>query len=193
MSRKSRQRAANRKLRPTVPFWVGIAFLVAGLIAGSVLTFGVQYWNSPITRDEAISVTGTLESAKPTYKRHRGSTRVHLSDIMLYFTDLEGYMSISRALTTQALADELTALPPGTAVDMLVHPHDDNRVLSLTAGGTEYVHFDQALQALRREANTSLVLGLCFYALAAYGTWSAVVRWRYRRVDDDPWSVFPTT
>lgn len=191
MSRKSRQRAGNRKLRPTVPFWVGVALLVAGLLAGSVCIFGVQHWNSPVTRAEAISVTGTLESAKPTYKRVRKSTRTKLSAVMLYFTDVEGYMLVPRALTDQALADTLTALPAGTTVDMLAHPHNDNRILSLTVEGTELVSFDEALEALRRERNAALALGLFLYALAAYGAWSAWMRCQYRRVDDDPWSVSP--
>ena len=38
-----------------------VFLLVAGLIIGTVFTFGVRYWNAPITEDEAQLVTGRFD------------------------------------------------------------------------------------------------------------------------------------
>ena len=52
-----------------------IFLLVAGLIIGTVFTFGVRYWNVPITEDEAQLVTATFSSYKSSRNR-----RQHASD-----------------------------------------------------------------------------------------------------------------
>lgn len=43
--------------------------LIAGLIMGTVFSFGMQYWNAPIAREEAIHTTAVFSSYKEQLNR----------------------------------------------------------------------------------------------------------------------------
>jgi predicted negative regulator of RcsB-dependent stress response len=39
-----------------MPFWMAIALLVVGILLGSVFSFGMQYWNKEVTREECVKI-----------------------------------------------------------------------------------------------------------------------------------------
>lgn len=181
MSRKSRYHKALRRLKYTAPMGTGIFLLIAGIMLGTVFTFGMQYWHSPVTQEEAVKITAAYDHCKAIYG-HRRPNRNKLQDIMLYFSDHEGYLSVDNALTSTEVLNALQAIPAGTVLDMLTHPHSRKTILSLRAAGEEIIAFEDASARLAREAKGFLIFGICIYLLALYGGWSVLVRWQYRRI-----------
>ena len=55
--------------------------LIAGLIMGTVFTFGMQYWNAPISQEEAICTTAVYTSY--TEQLERG----HVKEMIVRFED----------------------------------------------------------------------------------------------------------
>lgn len=184
MSRKSRARSGQRKLRFTLPLWLSIAVMAAGLVLGCMAALYTPWVNAPVTREEAISVSGTLREAVPTYTRRRHGSilnRYQLSGVLLYLNEQEEPLLIPRVITDEALADTLTALPIGTQLDMLLHPVRGS-VMALTARDEVILAFEDGMARLQIEARGSVLLGIPLLLLAAYGAWSTVMRWRYRRL-----------
>ena len=56
-----------------------IFFAIAGLILGTVLTFGVKYWNVPIKEEDAWHITATFSSYKETKRKG------HIQEIIIQF------------------------------------------------------------------------------------------------------------
>lgn len=183
MSRKSRQRSGQRKLRFTLPLWLSIAVMAVGLFIGCMAALYTPWANAPVTQAEAIAVSGTLREAVPTYtrSRHGSILRYQLSGVLLYLNEQEKPLLIPRVITDEALADTLTALPIGTQLDMLLHPVGGS-VIALTARDEVILAFEDGMAKLQIEARGSVMLGIPFLLLAVYGAWSAVMRWRYRRL-----------
>ena len=184
MSRKSRQRSGQRKLRFTLPLWLSIAVTAVGLFIGCMAALYTPWANAPVTQAEAIAVSGTLREAVPTYTRRRQGGilyRYQLSGVLLYLNEQEKPLQIPRVITDEALADTLTALPIGTQLDMLLHPVGGS-VMALTARDEVILAFEDGMAKLQIEARGSVMLGIPILLLAVYGAWSAVMRWRYRRL-----------
>ena len=49
----------SKKAITTMDAWF---LLIAGLFLGTVFTFGMQYWNAPVARDDAIPATVVFSS-----------------------------------------------------------------------------------------------------------------------------------
>lgn len=135
--------------------------LLAGLILGTVFVFGMGYWNSPITREQAVEVRGCYDSCR--IPRSDGRTK----EIILRFWDLE-QLSIDGACVTDALEAEISALTPGTRVSMVLHPNS-RKILSLEVGEKTLLIFADSIEKLEREAKGFTLLGLACYLGALVG------------------------
>lgn len=138
-----------------------LILLIAGLLMGTVFTFGVQYANAPIAREDAIRTTAVFSSYAE--QKNRG----HVNEIILRFEDHE-QLYIDGACTGEELRDSIQAFSPGTELSMLVHPNS-NTILELRSGGSVWLEFEDSTEKLSGEAKGFLVLGLVCYALAACG------------------------
>lgn len=182
MSRKSRQRSGQRMLRGTLPIWLSIALMVVGLVIGGLAALYTPYANASVTLEEAVSVSGTLREARPTYtKKRRSIARYKLNGILLYLDGQEEALLIPRVIADEALVDSLVALPGGTQLELLLHPINRN-VIALSARDEVLLAFEVGMSKLQIEARGSVLLGIPLLLLAVYGAWSAAMRWRYRRI-----------
>ena len=135
--------------------------LIAGLIMGTVFTFGMKYWNGPITQDEAQQVTATFSSAKETTRRG------HVQEIIVCFDDHE-QLYIDGVCIDSELRDSISEIMPGTVIAMIVHPNS-NTILAMEVGTTRLLEFHDSVQKLTSEASGFMYLGIFCYIMALMG------------------------
>ncbi|MBE5798193.1 MAG: hypothetical protein E7327_12605 [Clostridiales bacterium] len=141
-----------------------IIMIVLGLLIGTIFTFGMRYWNAPITQEQAIRVAATYTFHEPDYSTKRGKS---LKAVNVSFSD-HPQLSIDGACVTGELLDALDALQTGDVLELLLHPNSDS-ILSIRSGPQELLAFDHAISRLKGEATGFLLLGLFMYAGAAVG------------------------
>ena len=138
-----------------------IFMLIAGLIMGTVFTFGMKYWNAPITQNETQQVIATFSSAKETMRRGQ------IQEIIVRFDDHE-QLYIDGVCIDNELCDSVSEIIPGTVIEMIVHP-DSNIILEMEAGTTRLLEFHDSVQKLTSEASGFMYLGIFCYIMALIG------------------------
>lgn len=144
-----------------------ILFLISGIIFGTVFTFGQQYWNAPITRNESISV-----KAEYSYHNQR-LVRPDSHAVSIHCSDGEIY-SIDAHTVTNDILDYLDTLETGTKLNMLIHPNSDT-ILSLEVNGERILDFDEVIDDLKSANIGFLSLGIFMYLLAVCGAVRLIV------------------
>ena len=163
----------KRKKGEQMPVGMAVFVLVAGIILGSVFTFGMQYWNSDIKREDAIRVEATYEKhiIRSTFSRRKNSGAV------VYFTDNDP-LYIDSACINDDLREAMDNLTKGTKAIMLVHPNSDT-ILDMRAGGQSILEFADTMERLSGENSGFLILGIFMYLCAAYAVCSLIRRYAF--------------
>ena len=107
--------------------------LIAGLFMGTIFTFGVKYWNEPVTREEAIHTSAIYESYKIQRKRGR------VQQMTVRFEDYE-QLYIDGTCINDKLLNSINNLTPGIEMSMIVHPNSDT-IMELHAGDRVLLEF----------------------------------------------------
>ncbi len=160
-----------------MPSGEAAALVVLGLLMGTVFTFGMNYWNRPVAREEARRVEATYAAHREASSASRGRVKVGggsaiinsgaVRPIQLELTDHEP-LTIDGSCVTEALTAQLRTLTPGETLVCAVHP-DTDTVLEILAGDTCLLAFDDAAARLASEKTGFFYLGLFMYAGALYG------------------------
>ena len=144
--------------------------LIAGFIMGTVFTFGMQYWNAPVTKEESIHATAIYESYAT--QRERGRVK----EIIVRFKDHE-QLYIDGACINDMLLNSIDNLVPGIELSMIVHPNS-NTILELHADNQVLLEFQNTSEKLTGEATGFMGLGLFCYVLSVCGLISLLFRKR---------------
>lgn len=151
-----------------------ILMVVVGLLMGTVFTFGMHHWNAAVGKEEAIPITAAYQRYDVHYNHSLKSARHSIQAVDLHFAD-HGKLTIDGSCADTALIAALDAIPPGTALEMLVHPHGDT-LLSVTAGAKTILAFEDATRALSVEKWLFSGLGFFCYLCAGIGGYYIVAR-----------------
>lgn len=149
-----------------------IFLLIAGLILGTVFTFGMRYWNAPVTREEAVQKTATFFSYEKQYRKGR------IRGIEVRFADCE-QLEIDRTCITEEMLDKLDNLKTGTVVAMLVHPNSDT-ILELNTEKMQVLNFEDSVKRLTSEVTGFTCLGIFCYIMAVLGLLGLFESWKYK-------------
>ena len=144
--------------------------LIAGLFLGTVFTFGMQYWNAPVARGDAIHATVVFSS----YTESRSDG--HVKEIIVRFEDHE-QLYIDGSCINEQVWNGLDTIAPGMKVDLLIHPNS-NTILDFRMGNSVVLEFENTSEKLASEATGFFGLGLFLYILAAYGLFNLVFQKR---------------
>ena len=136
--------------------------LVAGLVMGIVFTFGMQRWNAPISRNEAIESIAAIRSIEAQYGR-----RHHLKEIRIEFQDHDP-LTIDGSCADSELLESLRQLPSGTVVSLSIHP-ESNTILEMHTNDISLMDFERTVQMLNNEAAGFMYLGIFCFAVALLG------------------------
>lgn len=144
--------------------------LIAGMIMGTVFTFGMQYWNAPVTQEEAIHTTAIYES----YATQREQGRV--KEIIVRFKDHE-QLYIDGVCINDMLLNSIDSFVPGIELSMIVHPNS-NTIMELHADNQVLLEFQNTSEKLTGEATGFMGVGLFCYVLSICGLISLLFRKR---------------
>ena len=133
--------------------------LIAGLLVGTIFTFGMQYWNAPIAERDAITDAAIFASYDIRHGRS-GSTK----EVIVRFEDRD-QLYIDGVCASSALINQLKMLQKGDEVMLTIHPNS-NTILELELGNLTLLEFDQTTKKLTNEATGFGVLGMLCYSAA---------------------------
>lgn len=135
--------------------------IITGLIVGTVFTFGMQYWNSPITRNEAKYTEAVFSSYEEVYKN--GS----INELIIHFENYDD-LSIHNTCCSQQVIDGIRSLKRGEKLKIYYHPKSGN-IMELLCKGKAILQFEDASQRLSRNRQGFTALGIFMYAGAVFG------------------------
>lgn len=144
---------------------------IIGLIVGTVFTFGMQYWNSPITKDETIYTEAIFLSYKERYKDG------NVNELILYFKNHDE-LTVDNTCCSQKVVDEIRSLKEGAILKIYYHPNS-NKILEMTCNGNTILQFDDSASKLSRDRQGFMVLGIIMYLGAAYGVIMLIREWKH--------------
>ena len=154
-------------MKEPMPMIFAAFITVAGLLLGTVFTFGMQFWSAEVTRAECEKV----ESSFYSHTRNK--------EIQIYCTDGEMY-SVDGVLVDAELLNALADMETGEPVSLILHPNG-NSVLELRLGDEMLLYFEDSIEKLGREADGFLSLGIFMYLCAAVGIYHGVLNVRRRK------------
>ena len=138
-----------------------VFLLLAGLLLGTVFTFGMRSRNAPVAREDAQHVTATFSSSKERLKHGR------VQEIILCFDDHKE-LRIDGTCVSKALLEAIKLLEPGSVLEMAVHPNS-NTILELQCAAAKDLDFEDAMKHLGRESAGFTVLGIFCYLSSIVG------------------------
>lgn len=151
----------NKVHSERMPKSVAWFLIVIGVLLGTVFTFGMRYWESSVTKDEAVYVEAEFASYKIIYGRHRST----VSEVKLNFNDREP-LFIDGACCNQEVFDKLDTAESGAVFKMYLHPNS-NTLLEIKNNDNVILQFDNAVDALTSEISAFLIIGILLYLIAA--------------------------
>lgn len=134
-----------------------ILVMIGMLFLGTVFSVGMQYWNKPVERAEAIPMTAVYASYDVARSRHS------IRFIQLSFQGNEISPDIDGNCATEELINLLDAIPAGTEVSILLHPNSDT-VLEIATEDRIILNFEESQRNLTREATAFQYIGWFLYA-----------------------------
>ncbi|HAS37662.1 MAG TPA: hypothetical protein DCS04_03480 [Ruminococcaceae bacterium] len=146
------------KLSKRTQGWICI---ITGLIVGTVFTFGMQYWNSPITKNEAMYTETVFFSYEEVYKN--GS----INELIIHFENYDN-LSIHNTCCSQQVIDGIHSLKQGDKLKIYYHPKSGN-IMELLCNEKVILQFEDASQRLSRDRQGFTALGIFMYAAAVFG------------------------
>ena len=150
--------------RDPMPLGLAIFLLIVGLFLGSVFTFGMQYWNSKVTREECT----LLETKFISYKEIRKPKRpMEIKEIAIDCVNDERYFIDGVSINTD-LRNALSELSEQQKISLLIHPNSNTIVEFATENGN-ILAFNETIRKLGGEATGFLFLGLFMYFCSLVG------------------------
>ena len=154
--------------REPMPFGLAIFLLIAGLLLGSVFTFGMQYWNSEVTREECTLIDTQFVSYSEIRQLKRS---MEIKEIAVDCANGERYFIDGVSVNTD-LQNSLSKLTRQQEIHLLIHPNSNTIVEISTENGT-ILAFDETIRKLGGEATGFLFLGLFMYFSSLVGLYYA--------------------
>lgn len=145
----------------SVPKAAAWFIVIAGIVLGTVFTFGMRYWESSVSKEDAIFVEATFSSYDGIY------IRGDLKEIKMIFQDRK-QLFIDGTCCSQSVQDKLESLKPGSVLQMYVHPRSGT-ILEIKTDNGSILQFEESVKKLSSEVTGFLFLGIFMYACAVYG------------------------
>ena len=159
----------KRKSDP-MPLAAAVFMLVAGVLLGNVFTFGMQYWNDDIPREDCTMIKTQLLSYE--HPMRSKEIAIDCSDGNRYFID---GVSIN-----EDLINKLSSLTANNNITLLIHPNS-NTIVEFSNGETVLLDFDDTIKRLEGEADGFLLLGVFTYFCALVGVYYIVYHIKHRK------------
>ena len=167
----------EKRISDPMPFKFAVFMLAIGVLLGSIFTFGMQYWNKNIPREECTVVKTQFLSydeiwhAKPT---------ISIVEIAIDCADGNRYF-IDGVSINEELRNQLSSLSQNDNITLLIHPNS-NTIVEFSSGNTILLSFNDTINKLDGEASGFLFLGLFMYFFALVGLYYTVYHITRRKI-----------
>ena len=162
--------------RNPMPLGRAIFLLIAGLLLGSVFTFGMQYWNSEIKREECTLIDTQFVS----YEEIRQPKRpMEIKEIAVDCVNDERYFVDGVSINSD-LRNSLSELSNQQKIRLLIHPNSKTIVEISTENGT-ILTFHETIRKLGGESEGYLFLSIFMYFCSIVGLYYTVFHIMKRR------------
>lgn len=155
-----------------------IFLVIAGLLLGTIFTFGMRYWHAPISREKCAQV----ETEFVSYRERIRRGNIQLIDIDC--ADGQRY-EIDGACISQTVLDGVESLQSQAPITLLIHPNSDT-VMELSCESGTLLTFDDSVQRLAGDTMLFTVLGIIMYAAALGGLYEFIRQWRRKKRTHSP-------
>ena len=149
-----------------MPLGMAIALLVVGILLGSIFSFGMQYWNKEVTREECVKIQTQFLGYKEVLRKG------HINQIIIDCTNGERYFFDGGSVNSK-LQNYLSKISPNEDITLLIHPNSDTIVEFSTSFETILI-FSETIDKLGREATGFLFLGFFMYFCSLVGLYYIV-------------------
>ena len=153
-----------------MPLGMAIALLVVGILLGSIFSFGMQYWNKEVTREECVKIQTQFLGYKEDLRKG------HINQIIIDCTNGERYV-IDGGSVNSKLQNYLSKISPNEDITLLIHPNSDTIVEFSTSFETILI-FSETIDKLGGEATGFLFLGFFMYFCSLVGLYYIVCHGR---------------
>ncbi|MBQ2797993.1 MAG: hypothetical protein IJF09_01245 [Ruminiclostridium sp.] len=144
--------------------------LIAGIILGTVFTFGMQFWNKKVSREECISLKTKITSCDII---HSSGRPTDIKEIKVNCSDGKSYL-IDGVSVTDKLNKDLSLLQSNTEVSLLIHP-DSNVLLEIKTADRTYLRYEETTDNLETEKTGFLLLGIFSYFCGVVGLYYTII------------------
>ena len=157
------------KKKSSLSMQQAIFFLIAGLLMGTVFTFGMSHWNEEIPREACKYV----ETEFLDYHEDRPPRKpAHIREIIIDCSNGERYF-IDGVSINKELRNAVGNLSEGERIRLLIHPNSDT-ILEFSCGDGLILEFKDTIKKLGQEKNGFGILGGFMYFLAVVGLYYIV-------------------
>ncbi len=153
----------------SMPFKHAVFMLVFGILLGSVFTFGMQFWNKNVLREECAVINTQFLSYEEIW--HSKPT-ISIVEIAIDCTDGNRYF-VDGVSINEELRDQLASLSKNDNITLLIHPNS-NTIVEFLSNQAVLLDFDETINKLDGEASGFLFLGLFMYFMALVGLYYTV-------------------
>ena len=160
-----------------MPLGMAIALLVVGILLGSVFSFGMQYWNKEVTREECVKIQTQFAGYKEDLRRG------HIQQIIIDCTNGDRYF-IDGVSVNSKLQDCISKISPNEDITLLIHPNSDT-IVEFSTNFNTILMFSETINKLGREATGFLFLGFFMYFCSLVGlyyiVWHGSKKWKCKK------------
>ena len=151
----------KKEFTEPIPKAAAVFLIVSGIFLGTVFTVGMHFWESPVTKANAIRVNAAFSSCEETNQYGR------TQEIIVRFSDYE-QLTIDGVCLSNEVVSKVEALKPGTVLSMYVHPRSST-ILEMVDNGEVIIAFNETVSKLSAEVSGFTVLGILMYLGALFG------------------------
>jgi len=156
-----------------LPLKYAIFFTIAGILVGTVFTFGMQYWNKQVSRDECVAVETRFVGYEEIWGRVISNPlRKSLKTIEIDCENGERY-TIDGVSITSELKTSISNLTENEPITLLIHPNSDT-IVEFTTPTQTILEYTETINRLGGEAIVFLCLGILMYLSAVVGVLNIV-------------------
>lgn len=152
-----------------MPLGMAIALLVVGIFLGSIFSFGMQYWNEEVIREECSKIETQFLGYENIRQPKQPAT---IKEIAIDCANGERYYIDGVSIDSE-LRENMANLVCGENVTLFIHPNS-NTVVELSTNSGVILPFSETIDKLGGEATGFLFLGLFMYFCSLVGLYYVV-------------------
>lgn len=152
-----------------MPLGMAIAILIVGIFLGSIFSFGMQYWNEEVTREECSKIETQFLGYENIRQPKRPAT---IKEIAIDCANGERYFIDGVSINSE-LRERMATIAYNETVTLFIHPNS-NTVVELSTNSGTILPFSETIGKLCGEATGFLFLGLFMYFCSLVGLYYVV-------------------